>query len=66
MAFGESGCVIIGEGRYRKKCNYCGYVQSHVKSTFSKNNKTRMFKGSFKCLKCGKTSKVIIDGRKYL
>lgn len=64
MAIAISGAVIVNNGipfRYKKKCDFCGYVDV-CKTTCSMPRKPVTMNTAFICPRCKKRVKVVIKG----
>lgn len=63
MPVALSGAVIVSVSpfKYKKKCEYCGYLDGGVTMS-AKPSKFSTMNASFVCPKCRKTVKIAIRG----
>lgn len=70
MAVALSGCVIIKQDNrgssssivYKKKCEFCGFVENSTTSTSVSNSRGSTYRNSFHCPKCKKNNSIQIQG----
>ena len=64
MAVAVSGAVIVEQARalkYRKKCEFCGHVESGC-TIRALPRKGTVIKEQFTCVKCKKKVPIVIQG----
>lgn len=64
MAVGLTGCIVVEDRgsiiKYQKKCDYCGYLVPGV-TMRGAGVKGSKLNSSFRCPKCGKNVKVLLQ-----